>query len=123
LLTISAVDTLVPHGTSVSRRGNVCLVATAWALDVVSGSADRRAGCLGGECRLAFDPGRPRTLRGCRVVGGIGLQSWLRRIAPGRREVGRCRGTARLLAWSVAAFTLASLIGGLATEGWVLIAA
>ena len=32
-------------------------------------------------------------------------------------------GTARLLAWSVAAFTLASLIGGLATEGWVLIAA
>src|SRR5690625_1573403 len=27
-------------------------------------------------------------------------------------------GTARLLAWSVAAFTLASLIGGLATEGW-----
>lgn len=32
-------------------------------------------------------------------------------------------GTARLLAWSVAAFTLASLIGGLATEGWVLVAA
>src|SRR5690625_2490978 len=32
-------------------------------------------------------------------------------------------GTARLLAWSVAAFTLASLIGGLATEGWGLIAA
>lgn len=32
-------------------------------------------------------------------------------------------GTARLLVWSVAAFTLASLIGGLATEGWVLIAA
>ncbi|GAC58744.1 putative drug resistance transporter [Gordonia hirsuta DSM 44140 = NBRC 16056] len=32
-------------------------------------------------------------------------------------------GTARLLAWSVAALTLASLIGGLATEGWVLIAA
>lgn len=32
-------------------------------------------------------------------------------------------GTARLLAWSVGAFTLASLIGGLATEGWVLIAA
>ncbi|MGN6036993.1 MFS transporter [Brevibacterium casei] len=32
-------------------------------------------------------------------------------------------GTARLLAWSVAAFTLASLVGGLATEGWVLIAA
>ena len=32
-------------------------------------------------------------------------------------------GTARLLAWSVAAFTLASLVGGLATDGWVLIAA
>ena len=32
-------------------------------------------------------------------------------------------GTARLLAWSVATFTLASVIGGLATEGWVLIAA
>jgi len=32
-------------------------------------------------------------------------------------------GTARLLAWSVGAFTLASLIGGLATDGWVLIAA
>jgi MFS family permease len=32
-------------------------------------------------------------------------------------------GTARLLAWSVGAFTLASLIGGLAPEGWVLIAA
>src|SRR5699024_11359019 len=68
------------------------MVATARTLDVLSSSADRRAGCLGGECRLAFDPGRPRTLRGCRVVGGIGLQSWLRWIAPGRREVGRCRG-------------------------------
>ena len=32
-------------------------------------------------------------------------------------------GTARLLAWSVATFTLAGLVGGLATEGWVLIAA
>ncbi|SED77948.1 MFS transporter [Ruania alba] len=32
-------------------------------------------------------------------------------------------GTARLLAWSVGTFTLASLIGGLATDGWVLIAA
>src|SRR5699024_993964 len=46
----------------------------------------------GGECRAAFDPGRPRTFRGCRVVGGVGLQSWLRWIAPSRREVGRCRG-------------------------------
>ncbi|WP_211288999.1 MFS transporter [Actinophytocola xinjiangensis] len=32
-------------------------------------------------------------------------------------------GTARLLAWGVAAFTLASVAGGLATQGWVLIAA
>lgn len=32
-------------------------------------------------------------------------------------------GTARLLAASVGAFTLASLVGGLATEGWILIAA
>ena len=32
-------------------------------------------------------------------------------------------GTARLLAWGVGAFTLASVIGGLAVEGWVLIAA
>lgn len=32
-------------------------------------------------------------------------------------------GTAQLLAWGVGAFTLASLVGGLATEGWVLIAA
>lgn len=32
-------------------------------------------------------------------------------------------GTARLLAWGVGAFTLASLAGGLATDGWVLIAA
>jgi MFS family permease len=32
-------------------------------------------------------------------------------------------GTARLLAWSVGAFTLASLIGGLSTEGWALVAA
>lgn len=32
-------------------------------------------------------------------------------------------GTARLLAWGVGAFTLASVVGGVATEGWVLIAA
>ncbi|TCP51839.1 MFS transporter [Tamaricihabitans halophyticus] len=32
-------------------------------------------------------------------------------------------GTARLLAWSIGAFTLASAVGGLAPEGWVLIAA
>ncbi|WP_026917633.1 MFS transporter [Gordonia shandongensis] len=32
-------------------------------------------------------------------------------------------GTARLLAWSLAGFTLASLVGGLASDGWVLIAA
>ncbi|WP_134325033.1 MFS transporter [Cumulibacter soli] len=32
-------------------------------------------------------------------------------------------GVARLLAWSVFAFALASLVGGLATEGWVLISA
>ncbi|MFR9727799.1 MFS transporter [Saccharopolyspora sp. MS10] len=32
-------------------------------------------------------------------------------------------GTAGLLAWSVGAFTLASLVGGLAAEGWVLVAA
>lgn len=32
-------------------------------------------------------------------------------------------GTARLLAFGVGAFTLASLVGGLATEGWVLITA
>lgn len=32
-------------------------------------------------------------------------------------------GTARLLAWGVGAFTLASVIGGVATEGWVLITA
>jgi len=32
-------------------------------------------------------------------------------------------GTVRLLAWSVGAFTVASVMGGLATEGWVLITA
>lgn len=32
-------------------------------------------------------------------------------------------GTARLLGWGVGAFTLASTLGGLATEGWMLIAA
>ncbi|TWF95141.1 MFS transporter [Saccharopolyspora dendranthemae] len=32
-------------------------------------------------------------------------------------------GVARLLAWSLGAFTLASLVGGLATTGWVRIAA
>lgn len=32
-------------------------------------------------------------------------------------------GTARILAWGVGAFTVASTIGGLATEGWLLVAA
>ncbi|WP_068266725.1 MFS transporter [Janibacter limosus] len=32
-------------------------------------------------------------------------------------------GTVRVLAWGVGAFTLASTVGGLATEGWLLIAA
>ena len=32
-------------------------------------------------------------------------------------------GTARLLLWGVGMFTVASVVGGLATEGWVLIAA
>ncbi|WP_375003788.1 MFS transporter [Aeromicrobium sp. CTD01-1L150] len=32
-------------------------------------------------------------------------------------------GTARLLTWGVATFTLASVVGGVATDGWMLIAA